>query len=325
MSTFTLTPRGPFSLARSADVVAHFPPLRHQPKPDISIRLGFILDREHVPVAVDLREEDGAIHGRVLGTNHIELVERQVARILSLDHDGTGFPAIADSKLAPIMRRFEGLRPVCFTSPYECASWAILSQRITTTHAAKIVAELVAKHGDIVGGIGVFPRPERLLAIDALGGVPPIKVERLHAVARAALDGALDADRLRALGDVDAPQELRRLPGIGPFWSAGIYLRACGIADVFPDEPLSIAALGTLHGAGTSPSPTTVARLTERYRPFRMWVAFLLRLAAARAERYFGSSDAAGAGAGAGGGAAEGGGAAAAASGGFVRIDHAGL
>jgi DNA-3-methyladenine glycosylase II len=72
-------------------------------------------------------------------------------------------------------------------------------------------------------------------------------------VARAALDGRLDAERLRALGPVAGPASVRGIRGIGEFWSSGIYLRGCGIVDVFPDEPL---------------------------RPYRMWAAFLLRVAA---------------------------------------------
>jgi DNA-3-methyladenine glycosylase II len=76
---------------------------------------------------------------------------------------------------------------------------------------------------------------------------------------------------------------VRTIPGIGPFWSSGIYLRASGIADEFPEfEPLTIAALGAIHGLGDRPDPDTVRRLTDAYRPYRMWVSFLLRVAAAR-------------------------------------------
>jgi hypothetical protein len=73
---------------------------------------------------------------------------------------------------------------------------------------------------------------------------------------------------------------VRPIRGIGPFWSQGIYLRGCGIVDVFPDEPLSVAALGHLHGLGDRPAPRVLAELTEQYRPYRMWVCFLLRVAA---------------------------------------------
>ena len=113
-------------------------------------------------------------------------------------------------------------------------------------------------------------------------GLSAEKTDRLRGVARAALDGLLDPDRLRALGDEAGPASVLQIPGIGPFWSQGIYLRGCGIRDVFPEEPLSIAALGHLHGLGDRPDAATVAELTDLYRPYRMWVSFLLRVAANR-------------------------------------------
>jgi DNA-3-methyladenine glycosylase II len=145
---------------------------------------------------------------------------------------------------------------------------------------------LVADHGtrlEVGGGEAwAFPTPERLAQLTDLPGLAQVKVERLRGVADAALDGLLDVARLRALGPIDGPASVRAIPGIGPFWSSAIYLRGCGIADEFPDEPISIAALGALHGLGDRPDPETLASLTDAYRPYRMWVAFLLRVAASR-------------------------------------------
>ena len=123
---------------------------------------------------------------------------------------------------------------------------------------------------------------EMLAMLEELPGLPPIKVIRLRAVAESAQEGLLDPQRLRALGPVDGPESVRTISGIGPFWSSGIYLRGCGIADEFPDEPLSIAALGALYGLGDQPDRLTIASYTDRYRPYRMWVSFLLRVAVNR-------------------------------------------
>jgi len=98
----------------------------------------------------------------------------------------------------------------------------------------------------------------------------------------AALDGRLDPVRLRELGAQEAQAQLRTISGIGPFWASAIYLRGCGIVDEFPDEPLAIAALGRLHGLGDRPDPETLKRITDKHRPYRMWVGVLLRVAAAR-------------------------------------------
>ena len=132
------------------------------------------------------------------------------------------------------------------------------------------------------GDAWAFPTPAVLAGLEELPGLAQVKVERLRGVARAAMDGLLDAETLRALGPIDGPASVRTIPGIGPFWSSGIYLRGCGITDEFAEEPLSIAALGALHGLGDRPDPKTVARLTDAYRPYRMWITFLLRVAAGR-------------------------------------------
>jgi len=84
------------------------------------------------------------------------------------------------------------------------------------------------------------------------------------------------------LGPVDGPASVRAIAGIGPFWSSGIYLRGCGIVDEVADEPLSVAALGALHGLGDQPGPEAITHLMDGYRPYRMWVTFLLRVAANR-------------------------------------------
>jgi DNA-3-methyladenine glycosylase II len=92
--------------------------------------------------------------------------------------------------------------------------------------------------------VGAFPLPAALLAVDAFASLPAEKIARLHAVARAAQEGLLDVEHLRPLGERDAIAALRTIRGIGAFWASGIYLRACGIVDAWPEEPISNAALG---------------------------------------------------------------------------------
>jgi DNA-3-methyladenine glycosylase II len=290
-STFELTPSGPFSWKAATDVIAHFGPLsRHWSGSGDPLRMAFPLDGTFVPVAVALRWEVDrlTLTGEVSGTGDTTAVAAQVARIFSLDVDGAGFEALRerDEPLGGLISAFPGLRPVCFTSPYECAAWAILSQRISMRQAATIQDRLVERLGvrlEVADGeASSFPTPNRLMTLEGLPGLAEVKVERLRAVARAALEGKLDAGRLRALGPVDGPESVRVIPGIGPFWSSGIYLRGCGVADAFPDEPLTIAALGALHGLGDRPDQETIKRLADTYRPYGMWVAFLLRVAVNR-------------------------------------------
>lgn len=69
-------------------------------------------------------------------------MRRQVERILSLDVDGAGFPALGDRDrvVGDLQRRYPGLRPVQFHTPYEAAVWAIIGHSTQMTQAATIKA-----------------------------------------------------------------------------------------------------------------------------------------------------------------------------------------
>lgn len=280
-----IKPRGPFSWDAANDVGRTFEPVRHNWQEAGAVRMTFLLDGTFAPVGVDLRYENGELRGEVAGTSDLAAVEGQVARVFSLDVDGSTYPEIGrrDPAIGRLMEALPGLRPVCFTSPYETAAWAVISQRISMRQAADIRSRLTADHGHTItlGGVGVrcFPTPERLLGVESIAGLAATKVTRLHGVARSALAGTLDCDRLRALGDEAGPDSVRVIPRIGPFWASGIYLRGCGIQDVFPDEPIAVAALGMLLGLGDRPAMELVRDVTARYAPFRTWVCFLLRVA----------------------------------------------
>lgn len=286
MESFVLRPEGPFSWELAQDVMCNFPPTRRHGKTsaDGIVRLAFPLDGDHAPAGVALRWHDGALHGDVYGTSRVEDVARQIGRIYSLDFDATEYPKVGERepKIGRVMSRLPGLRPVLFTSPYECAAWAIVSQRISKAQAANVLERFVAEHGHRVEVAGAtvyaFPEPKRLAKVQRIPGIAQVKIDRLHAVAHAASAGDLDAETIRREG----PDRLRAIPGIGPFWSSGIYLRAAGVVDEFPDEPLSVAALAELHGIKGTPSLEKITKLTEPYRPFRMWTCFLLRVAAGR-------------------------------------------
>jgi DNA-3-methyladenine glycosylase II len=284
-----IAPKGPFAWYGATDVLGHFAPMqRHWGGDADAVRLAFPLDQRFTPVAVAPRFADGMLRREVAGTDDLAAVTAQVARIFSLDHHGSAYPLVGerDPKIGALMAALPGLRPVCFTSPDETAAWAIISQRISMRQAARIQDDPLAAHGHPIRVAGqeacCFPEPERLLRITSIPGLSSEKIDRLRGSARAALDGQLDAERLRTLGDEAGPASLRTIRGIGDFWSQRIYLRGCGIVDVFPDEPLAVAALGHLHGLGDRPNAVDFRRSTDIYRPFRRWVCFLRHVATGR-------------------------------------------
>src|SRR5207244_11263974 len=107
---------------------------------------------------------------------------------------------------------------------------------------------------------------------------PPVKSERLHAPARAALDGMLDRRRLRALPEADALEQLQTLPGIGPFFAQGILMRGAGLVDAVTDDDLTPRAIQLLYELRERPDHAAVLKRAEAWRPYRMWTVVLLNV-----------------------------------------------
>ncbi|WP_030372136.1 DNA-3-methyladenine glycosylase family protein [Streptomyces rimosus] len=222
------------------------------------------------------------------------IVRDQLARILSLDVDGSGFPglAVGDPVVSRLMAEYPGLRPVCFHSPYEAAVWAVIGQRMRRTQAAAIKARLAERYGQRVRVAGrdlhAFPTPPVLRSLTRIPGLPDEKVARLRALAEAAEAGELDAARLRAMPGDYALATLRALPGIGPFSAELILIRGAGHPDVFPRHERRLhASMADAYGLGAAGSEDVgrLAAIADRWRPYRSWVALLLRVRAEQRTR----------------------------------------
>jgi DNA-3-methyladenine glycosylase II len=289
MSSFTITPDGPFSLAAAA--AFGFGPNAGRPKPDgAEMRLAFVTDdmRHHAAVHLTQRR-DGAVTAAVESDADQDAVLRQVLRVLSLDHPGGPWAAIGEREpvIGALQRAHDWLRPVLFHSPYEAAAWSIISARRYRAQAAAVRTRICAELGatPAVAGeeVPAFPLPERLLTADSLPGMAANRVTWLRAVARAALDGQLDAARLAAMPPDEAVADLRKLPGIGPAYATLILLRAAGVTDVLTfAEPRLPDYVAHYYGPyrDTAPAPASreeIERVAEGWRPYRTWAAVLIR------------------------------------------------
>jgi DNA-3-methyladenine glycosylase II len=283
---FTIEPEGAFSLKELA--LFGFGQ-RESEAWDGVMRLAFCLDGYRRQVGVEVRQDADGVHCTVHGGGHLDAVRRQVARVLSLDFDGRLLDAVGerDQVVARLLHAAPGLRPPLFYSPYEAAVWVVMSARRPRRQIAEVRRQLSEAHGRVFELAGrrlaALPTPEHLLSVEAVPGLNAEKVRRMHAVARAALEGRLDVNRLQELGPDAAQLDLRSLPGVGPFYSALIVVRASGFADVLPvDEPQLLGLMARLYGLTGPPSPEQLAVLAEPWRPLRTWVAVLIRAAAPR-------------------------------------------
>ncbi|MCO6004351.1 hypothetical protein NE236_05095 [Actinoallomurus purpureus] len=276
----TLAASGPFALAASVRFLEGFTPAG---RPDAgrhrgTLALAFPAAPSWRPVGVRLRQEGDTVLAEIdAHPDDVGPAAEHARRILSLDVDGTGFASIDDPHVAALRQRYPGLRPVLFHSPYEAACWSVIGHRIRIIQAAAIKQRMAERLGDDVGGLASFPAPERLLAVTDVPGLPPVKIERLHGIARAALDGDLDADRLRSMEIARALVELQKIPGIGLFSAELILIRGAGHPDVFPASERRLHDEMAHEYGLHDPSPARLAAIAEAWRPYRSWVALLLR------------------------------------------------
>ncbi len=281
-----MSARGPYSLAAAAWFQESFPAC---PGGDDAARLdlAFAADDTWTPVGVRVSAD---LRGRVVanpGAVPVGRIRAQVERILSLDADGTGFAeaGVRDPVVHELQQRFPGLRPVLFSTPYEAAAWALICHRIRMTQAGTLLARIARELGEPVDfGDRVrhaFPAPERLIHLEPMPGLTIRKVENLRALGEAAAEGELDAGLLRGMSPEEAQAHLKKLPGVGPFSAELIMIRGAGVVDAFPEEtPRLHHAMAEAYDLGPEPPLAKLRAISESWRPYRSWVAFLLRNAA---------------------------------------------
>jgi DNA-3-methyladenine glycosylase II len=293
VASIEIVPVGPFSLAAAQSFAGGFPAgIGGGGVGPGSITLAFPVEGFDESAAIELWQDgDGVVRGRTdAGGELLAQARRQAARSLSLDHDGSGWPAVGerDEVVGRAQREHDFLRPVCFYSAYEAATSFVIGQRISRRQSAAIKRQLSEDLGDrpTIAGVPVpaFPRPARLLELRSARGLNDEKVRRLHGLAQAALDGRLDTERLRAMPEAEAIAQLRELPGVGPFTADGVLYRGCGVADGLPgSDDLGRTVVRDLYGLADA-SAADVERLAEAWRPYRMWAVVLLRMAWTRAQ-----------------------------------------
>jgi AraC family transcriptional regulator of adaptative response / DNA-3-methyladenine glycosylase II len=231
----------------------------------------------HGDGVVELRPAAGHVQARYLLDDLRDLgpaVQRS-RLLLDLDADpGAVTEALGpDALLGPLARAAPGRRVAGHADGDELAVRAVLGQQVSLAAAARLAGRLVAAHGRPLrrplGAVThTFPTAEALAAADPAGlAMPAARRRALLALAAALAAGevALDAGAERE----EARRRLAPLPGIGPWTVAYVSMRALRDPDAFPLTDLGVRH--ALERLGQDGRPAAVARLAERWRPYRAY------------------------------------------------------
>lgn len=160
--------------------------------------------------------------------------------------------------------------------PFVSLARALTSQQLSGKAAATIFNRVL----DLVGGRAALT-PAAVLAVDQQklrdAGLSWSKISYIRDLSERVSDGRLVLDDLEHRPDADVIEAITAVKGFG-VWSAEMFLMfRLNRPDIFPVGDLGIVK-GTqkLLGMKSRPSPRTMLRAAERWRPYRSVAAWYL-------------------------------------------------
>ncbi len=209
-------------------------------------------------------------------TRQLARIVARCRRLLDLDADPEAIASVLGAtSLEPLVAARPGLRVPGAFDGFELAVRAVVGQQISVAGARTLLGRIAARAGTAVtvpdGEAApvtlLFPTADQLAGADLTGlGLTNRRVETLRAVAEAVAGGLIDLD-----GAEDVPEtvaKLLRIPGIGPWTTSYIALRALGDPDAWPGGDLVLKK--TMQCLGIP------AEHVERWRPWRAYAALHL-------------------------------------------------
>ena len=231
----------------------------------------------HASGVAELRPAAGHVRARLQLEDPRDLTAavRRCRWLLDLDADPVAVDAVlsGDPVLSAAVRRSPGRRVPHTVDGGELAVRAVLGQQVSLAGARTLTARLVQRLGKpLTTSTGalthLFPEPEAIADADLHDiGIPGSRAQALTGIAGALADGRLTLDAGAAR--TDATEVLAGLPGIGPWTTGYIAMRALGDPDAFPDADLGLRKAAA--GAGLDPKHLSTA--AQRWRPWRSYAA----------------------------------------------------
>lgn len=178
-----------------------------------------------------------------------------------------------DALLAPLVAARPGLRIPGAVDGFELAVRAILGQQVSVAGARTLAGRLAATYGvPLEAPQGTlthfFVPPEVMAHADMQGlGLTKARVNALQNLAHAVVEEGLSLERHADREQTIA--QLLNLPGVGPWTTSYIAMRALGDPDAFPLADLALRRAFEKHGEPAD--RRSIATRAEAWRPWRAY------------------------------------------------------
>ncbi len=223
------------------------------------------------------------LRAEISSTADLAAIVERVRRLFDLGADPReiGARLSRDPRLRPLVKALAGVRVPGAWDGFELAVRAILGQQVSVRGATTLAGRLARRFGEPAGDAGRsdgalslrFPTPNALADADLTAiGLTRQRAEAVRGLARAVRDGQVCLDA--GARPEDAVRALGGLPGIGPWTTAYVAMRALGDPDAFPESDLGLRRAAGKRGRPLAPAE--LLRRAEEWRPWRAYAAMLL-------------------------------------------------
>ena len=234
----------------------------------------------HGEGTVELTPADGYVSAlfSLADLRDLSLAVAKCRHLLNLDADPEAVDEAlgTDPLVGPLVKEVPGRRVAGATDGLEIAVRAIVGQQVSLSSGRTIAGNIVKAAGDTLeqplGPIThTFPGPAALAELadrrPEAFPMPAVRRRALRFLAEGMESGKLIIDTGADPAEVE--EGLLSIPGVGPWTSSYIAMRAIGDPDAFLPTDLGLRRAAARLGLTTD--PTSLTQLAERWRPWRAY------------------------------------------------------
>lgn len=219
------------------------------------------------------------IRGGPIDARKKQKIRQVVVNTLGVGADLSSFYHVAarDRRLAPLARRFQGVKPPRFFSIFEALVNGIACQQLSLSLGIQLLNRLAQNFGLSIGEgdsrIYAFPRPRDLAyrypeELRKLG-FNFQKSRAIIEISQAIVEGKLNLENLTDLNDEEALQRLMEIRGVGRWTAEYTLLRGMGRWHIFPvDDQGARNGLARWFHSKKPIDAKRAQRMLARWRPY---------------------------------------------------------